>query len=470
MAEIQWPTTAPAKGKGMSDGVFIEMRGLHWKGSETFLRRGALLRSCTTASLKGPIAILEPAVDSLPPRLEVFETLHDKYDMRPLQVHHGVSVLLLDYLLVTSLFLVSDAQEWMVVDRFSGQDLVIPIGNVFDPPKSAPSDISLSTSDLQWRKIMYGEPLFPKRISRESMSSVSSVSSASTEDTGVCMVQTARIGYGRRATSPVPSAWESEDVHNQIFYTPSVATAGPSSPASESIFYPRSRGAAPSHTYLDPSFYAEEEDVPPVPPIPARFSTTSGPSSSRNPEQRHRPSSSHSTTSGGATRRLPNPPLPPVLPLIPRPRSTPPRSAAAMPQHTRTSSNARPEAGSASTPRKPRQLPQPPGQVSASTPSTPLSGGTHGSGSGHARTRSHSQSRSVARQGQIRDQSLMQEKWGHASPSGTHRQPHSPGARALPSPPTSSPRPRKEGEVRGPGMMFDLPPPAYNSINFFTPE
>lgn len=43
-AEIKWPKNAPAKGKGMSDEVLIHMRGVRWKGSETLLRRGTILR------------------------------------------------------------------------------------------------------------------------------------------------------------------------------------------------------------------------------------------------------------------------------------------------------------------------------------------------------------------------------------------------------------------------------------------
>jgi hypothetical protein len=43
-ADINWPGSAPAKGKGISDGILIQMRGARWKGSETLLRRSTLLR------------------------------------------------------------------------------------------------------------------------------------------------------------------------------------------------------------------------------------------------------------------------------------------------------------------------------------------------------------------------------------------------------------------------------------------
>ncbi|KAF8070042.1 hypothetical protein FPV67DRAFT_1413320, partial [Lyophyllum atratum] len=298
-AEIKWPRTAPAKGKGVSDGVFIQMRGIRWQGSEALLRRGTILSGprkfnipnysqnlkwrqvgssywCTTAAVKGPIAIFEPATDSLPPRLNIFETLHDKYDARPMLVHHGVSLLLLDYLLVTALFLVTDVQEWMLVKKFEGKDIVIPIGHPQDlpgltPPKSAPGN--MSTTNLQWRKIMYGEPLFPKRTSHSSLSSGSTTPDALTP-TSISAEQMAKVVYGHplyptlRAPSPDPSTSGSEDANDHMFFSPTLTR--PPSPSAESIFYPHSRGSAPSHTYLDPSFY-NEDDVPPVPSIPARF-------------------------------------------------------------------------------------------------------------------------------------------------------------------------------------------------------
>lgn len=43
-ADINWPRNAPAKGKGVSDGILIQMRGVRWKGSETLLRRSTIRR------------------------------------------------------------------------------------------------------------------------------------------------------------------------------------------------------------------------------------------------------------------------------------------------------------------------------------------------------------------------------------------------------------------------------------------
>lgn len=43
-AELRWPKIPPEKGKGVSDGVLVQMRGVRFKGSETLLRRGHILR------------------------------------------------------------------------------------------------------------------------------------------------------------------------------------------------------------------------------------------------------------------------------------------------------------------------------------------------------------------------------------------------------------------------------------------
>ncbi|KAG6864947.1 hypothetical protein C0991_006176 [Blastosporella zonata] len=498
-AEIRWSRTVPSKGKNASDGVSIHMRGIRWRGSETLLKRGTMSGGrkfnipnytqslkwkrqgnaywCTTAAVKGPIAILRPPSDLLPSELQIFETLHDKNDTRPMLVHHGVSTLLLDYLLITALFLVTDGQEWTHVQ---GADITIPIGTVpelpgLSTPKSAPGNFS--TSNQQWRKIMYGEPIFRGRTA-SLQSSSSSEALVPTPTSTEQVTEDHPIYRIRRSSSPTPSTYvsESEGVGEQIFFSPTMSR--PHSPASESIFSPVSRGAAPAHTYLDPSFYNAANDIPPVPPIPSHLSYTSEASHS----SRSRPSSFQSTA-GPSTRRLPEIPLAPVPPLVPRPKSTPPRprtsqsimslaqSAMGGPSIPPT-----PVTDPSTTPRRPsRQLPRPP-----QTPAPPLhSEHTQTEfrppSSGLGRARSQSQSHA----------SLDREKW----------RPHAPySQRTLPSPPTSSsrggihPTPLQLQRVLSedgrfvvkdvdddlqdwvsgpePGAPYDMPPPAYNSINF----
>ncbi|KAG6827686.1 hypothetical protein H0H92_010755 [Tricholoma furcatifolium] len=493
MAEIRWSRTVPDKGKNVSDGVLLHMRGLKWKGSETFLRRGGLSGGrkfnipnyahslkwkrqgnaywCTTAAVKGPIAILHPAVEYTTPQLQVFETLHDKNDARPMLVHHGVSTLLLDYLLVTALFLVTDLEEWTQVQ---GADIVIPIGNVpelpgLSTPKTAPGNFS--TSNQQWRKIMYGEPMFPNRTpSPSARSSRSSISSEGLTPTPI-PEQVAQVMSGhslhpvRRSSSPAPSSTPSGSDNNDnehMFFSPILR---PHSPAAESIFSPVSRGGAPSHTYLDPSFY-KRDDIPPVPPMPAYLSDSPDGYFSL----RGRPSSSQSRAST-ITRRLPEVPIVPVPPLVPRPRSTPPRprtspSMTSLKESTSGPSVPRINTDPDATPRRPtRQLPRPP-----QTPMTPTAVQSPVALVVN-RSRSHSQSHTAP----------DREKW-----RSTY------GQRTLPSPPTSSSRPGTHGSplqrvisedgrliakeandeledwvaAAEPAATYDMPPPAYNSINF----
>ncbi|KAG5352991.1 hypothetical protein C0989_011501 [Termitomyces sp. Mn162] len=479
-AEIRWSRTIPQKGKNISDGVLIQMRGMRWKGSETFLKRGGNGRKfkipnyaeslkwkqqenlywCTTAAVKGPIAILD--LNFSTPQFRIFETLHEKNDARPMLVHHGVSILLLDYLLITALFLVTNSQQWVqcqVADISTpspGDATNLPgLAN----PKAAPGNFS--TSNQQWRKIMYGEPIYPNRSSSDSPHSSQSSLEALTP-AAISTEQMAQVEYEdhiyqmQRSSSPTPSTSESEGVSEHVYFSP-LTTRSPS-PASESIFSPVSRSAAPSHTYLDPSYYTDDEDVPPVPLIPAHLNSNS----QANHSPQFWPSSSH-PTGGSIPRRLPDiPALHPVPPLIPRPRSTPPRSRISPSVHFPSEAASGP-----SVSRPPRQLPQPP-QTSTSHSNDTMPP------SGRVRTRTRSASQSHAMH--------EREKW---QPHAAYHQ------RTLPTPPTSSSQgdvrqtlPRLQPLVSEDGQFIinkevdddlehwvreaerDMPPPAYNSINF----
>ena len=103
----------------------------------------------------------------------------------------------------------------------------------------------------------------------------------------------------------------------------------PPSPTAESMFYPLTNASAPSHTYIDPSFYGEY--IPPVPKIPSQYRSAS--------------TQSLSTNRSGRRRELP---IPPSLPSgsqrssnhsWPRSRSTPPGTidSAASPSSSRPS-------------------------------------------------------------------------------------------------------------------------------------
>ncbi|KAM6501661.1 hypothetical protein JOM56_001638 [Amanita muscaria] len=206
-ADIRWPENAAAlKGKGKkSSGVQVQMRGQRWVDEGSFLRAGSGSSSprkfsvpnysqslkwrligtaywCTSPSVKGPIAILEPAAGSLPLRLQVYETFRDKYDGRQISDHQGVSILLLDYILITSLLLVTDVRELMQMGREDQSDLTdTPTETSVPFERTGPCSTSgiPITSTPQWRKIMYGEPIYPKRRARSDSSESSPVGSTS---------------------------------------------------------------------------------------------------------------------------------------------------------------------------------------------------------------------------------------------------------------------------------------------------
>ncbi|KAJ6625859.1 hypothetical protein B0H10DRAFT_596543 [Mycena sp. CBHHK59/15] len=345
-AEIKWPRVIPTKGKTRETlGVLVQLSDGRWQSGDTILKPGNILSApprfhipnfshsmrwkrvgnsywCMTSTVKGPIATFHPAVEGVPPRIKVFETLQDKYDSRPMPVHNSVSILLIDHLIVTAMLLVTDVQEWMLVKKYEGHDgpSIPPLSAVgselFEqPPQSAPASAS------QWRKILYGEPMFPKRYPNSRTVSTTDLS-AVPAPLPTSAKQMAKIVYGdpiypSLSPSPVNSAWDSDDEDEDEDLEAWRAQRGPynaslvslvsprtpptraHSPSAESTLYPLANVKPPSHTYMDPSFYGE--NVPPVPQIPAQYASSSSSSRGTTP-----PDSARLR----AARELPLPPTP----------------------------------------------------------------------------------------------------------------------------------------------------------------
>ncbi|KAJ7282926.1 hypothetical protein C8J57DRAFT_1122944, partial [Mycena rebaudengoi] len=296
-AEIKWPKVIPTKGKQRETlGVLVQMTDGRWQPGDAILKPGTMLSApprfhvpnssqtlkwkrvgssywCTTSSVKGPIATFHPALEGVPPRIRVFETLQEKANSRVL-MHNGVSLLLLDQLILTAMLMVTDVQDWMLVQKYEdteGPSAPPPSAATTDsfdhPPQSAPASAS------QWRKILYGEPIFPKRYPANTRS----VSTTDLLNTSVphptSAKQMAKILYGDPiyksiSPSPAPSVWDSDDEDEDDDIEAWRAQRGPSS---ESMHYPSSLHP-PSHTYMDPSFYPE--NIPPVPQIPAQYAAS----------------------------------------------------------------------------------------------------------------------------------------------------------------------------------------------------
>ncbi|THU85703.1 hypothetical protein K435DRAFT_869027 [Dendrothele bispora CBS 962.96] len=332
-AQIRWSQSSKSKGKGRDvDGVQLTIRDGRWKPVDEFLRTGSVLSSpskfkipgyshtlkwkavgtsywCLAASAKGPIAVLEPSVDSMPARLKVFETLHDKYDVRPMLVHHGVSILLLDYLLVSALLLVKDVREGSSVDLHSVHTSPVP-------------------AQSQWKRLLHGETFFPKRASSLSSPSMLNLKNQTSAQQLAKIIHGDPIHPTLRTPSPdfsdsdneseseleTDPESEPEAVTGLRIRAPAVSSRAPS-PSAESVFYPLTPASAPSHTYLDPSFYVPP--VPPVPQIPAQYASSNS--------SRGQSPSLPSASSSGSRRIRELPPPPPKQGYSHRSRSSPPR-------------------------------------------------------------------------------------------------------------------------------------------------
>ncbi|KAJ8515585.1 hypothetical protein ONZ45_g7000 [Pleurotus djamor] len=298
-AIIKWPRMIPSKTKDrQSLGVLVQMKGDNWREGDIFLRQGSLTRQvsilpdsqppwkkvgncywCTAPSCKGPIAVLDPHVENVPPRLRIYETLHDKYDDSGLAVHSGVSILLMDYVLVTAILLVTDIQEWMVVQKYEGEgsaesSRLPPMpheGSASRDHLAMPQPINISQS--RWRKILTGEPLFPKLNLQRSISKASTVAPGATVPaTPTSVHQMAKIIHREplypSLRTPTPdSALSLVDYDDE---DEALSSGRIPSPIASSIYFPTSD--APSHNYFDPTFY--DADAPPVPPLPAKYASS----------------------------------------------------------------------------------------------------------------------------------------------------------------------------------------------------
>ncbi|KAL1747047.1 hypothetical protein HDZ31DRAFT_32826 [Schizophyllum fasciatum] len=364
-AEIRWPKTLPS-GKGQEgSGVRVQMNGRDWQSGDLLLRSGSRSSRthkfnipgysqclkwrphsgaymCSTASVKGPIAIFEPATATMAPKLVVYETLRDKYDSRSRNEHGGVSILLLDYLIATALLLVTDVQDWMVVRKYEGPMLDVA------PPEGldgeAESSHAHATSNRQWRKIIFGEPLYRKRLSSSDSLSSSTPSdtlpttpvsddpadapvnvpsgenplnSTAAERSDESQADTSQPPTPEARGSPVPTRPSSLVLDFELPTTaaPRPPTQTPPSPSAESICYPLANASAPAHMYLDPAFYGENN----APSVTSPSSDQGSPTSLTRLE---RSISVPGRRAGGGLgarelRELPTPPREPAMPLDP---------------------------------------------------------------------------------------------------------------------------------------------------------
>lgn len=256
---------------------------------------------CTTSSVKGPVATLDAAVSSIPPRIRVFETLLVQ-DTRPQLDRGGVSLNLLDHLLVTALLLVTEPEEWITHARPASS----PVARMDSIPKSAPASVR------QWRKMVYGDPLFPSlrspsgRVAEPIGDIDEDFRPSSPANRPASMRQLRKIVFGE----PLFPSLSQEPPEELEFASRSSSPGDDGSQSSDSINYPATPLSigAPNHGYLDPSFY--ETDIPPVPELPQQYKPLSPSRSLRILPPRPHTSSASAASSPITRRELPRPPVP----------------------------------------------------------------------------------------------------------------------------------------------------------------
>ncbi|KAI0075773.1 hypothetical protein K474DRAFT_1708768 [Panus rudis PR-1116 ss-1] len=322
VATVHWPSTI-TRSKSKS-GRTVQMANDRWRDAEEFLKLGPLGSMgtrkfniphyphsfkwklipgghfyCTTPGANGPFAILDSSVLNAPARLSIFHNCLEEGETRKQECYSGIPVLLLDYLITTSLLLVTEVQEWM--DREQ-----TPTGTVRIPGSSIPAV-------KKWLAIIHNDPL-PASAATSPADTMASSAPWGSEDNRRISGSSSPPGSGSGTSIPTPS-------------TPATSTL---STSFQSPF-------APSMT----------EDAPPVPPLPPLPSTSHRPMSAQGmPVSNERPMS---------TQGMPPQSEPSYGHITPYPHSFHSSSTPQLPMpHMSVSPPAQPAV------RPPRRLPKPP--------------------------------------------------------------------------------------------------------------
>lgn len=351
IADICWPKDLPLKGKGRdTHGAIIQMGDPRWKDTDSYLKYGGLGNSrkftlpnhphvlkwkrtgrtyqCTTSSNKRVIASLDTLQDDENPRLKVFENLGPAHQSLPQVEHAGISLSLLDNLFVTALLLVTEPDDWMTL-RHNPNSLSTPATDSISLPKST----SAPASARQWRKIMYGEPLYPSlktpAVDTRCNEDADVLDISSTAPPATSVNQWRKIVYGEPLYPSLrPHSADGLDL------PPRPGTAWDSaSISSESVCCPATPCSAPSTGFYTSTFFDDSERTVPRINTNSRYSAplslSSGPISPV-PTSDYIPLSSQPSPSprAGTRRELPAPPSawhppPGSQPWLHRSRSSP---------------------------------------------------------------------------------------------------------------------------------------------------
>ncbi|KAI0745877.1 hypothetical protein C8Q76DRAFT_808294 [Earliella scabrosa] len=297
-ATIQWPVH-PVRTKGKS-GRSVQFGAGSWRDAEDILKSGPLGNTairkfniphypnslkwklipgncfcCVTSAVKGPVAVLDAATLSAPPRIKIYDTLIDKETARSQDNYKGIPTILLDYLVVTAFLLVTDVQEWL------------------DRPREARIPGSNSYTVQRWLALIHHTPAPPEP-----------------DHPTVDLSLTVPSTPPQSATFPSPGGfWET-----QSGVTSLSGSNGSGSGASYlgDPFTPTTPAtpATPATSAYSSLYSRSVEDVPPVPPVPGSSSGGSPFAWNVDSQARERHKStphttSHSPSSSTSTAQAP---------------------------------------------------------------------------------------------------------------------------------------------------------------------
>ena len=287
---------------------------------------------CTTETVRGPVAILEPGIQRAPPQVKILDPLFRVGTSRPQRMHNGLALSLLDFLLVTAMILITPNDEWMNVTRLNPSDSIADFGHTSHSPSSDPRAPLLPNSEAspeieRWRSsvVMEGDQSQCEESSDDSSSSrVTSRLPLRTDIQSTAQHSTYSPGQGVFSTPsssshslPSQSPTTSQLVRRRTRELP-VPPIPPSFGNN-----PSSATSNASHVSYLPYAQHSQEEPPPMPPLPTTFSVP--PRDSRRPVTSHTSILSHlvmeSPTSSIHSRSLPTPPTPssskPPFPMLP---------------------------------------------------------------------------------------------------------------------------------------------------------
>ncbi|PIL35959.1 hypothetical protein GSI_01619 [Ganoderma sinense ZZ0214-1] len=288
-ATVQWPVH-PVRVKNKS-GRSIQFGIGSWREAEDVLKNGPLGNTairkfnlphypnslkwklipgncfcCVTNAIKGPVAVLDAATLSAPPRLKIYDSLIDKETARSQDNYKGIPTILLDYLITTALLLVTDVQEWL--DR--PREARIPGGN--------------SYTVQRWLALIHHRPAPPEP-----------------DHPTVDLSLTVSSTPPHSATIPSPGGiWETRSGVTSL--------SGSNGSGSGASYLGDPFTPTTPATPVTPatSYSRSMEEVPPVPPVPGSsssspFAFNTEPSQARERHKSNPQSSSHSPSSSTST-------------------------------------------------------------------------------------------------------------------------------------------------------------------------